>query len=1020
MSKIYRKAINKLSSSSSANHSDSNDAIDSSGVSTKSNKSSSSKSSFGSLRRKKKDSKALLENPKKSSRPSLESENDSGPPSIGNLQDVNEEELINEMTRKEKDKTIPEKIEIKGTASQSHLEEEEHLKEHHKKNKAIPISPLTTDFPSPHNPVTILEPSPLKAKIPLLESDKILNNNEPDEVPFLSSPQFNQSSLLVEEPDETQPLLLHQDVVAIRVREPWSFSNFFKSVCSFLDPRHPNFFHFLLLLAMIIAVIAYFTFIHISALVTQSVDFNLQNISISSINEDGVDSHVVGSIFIDYDNVSNFVYRNALKIGSLIIGGLTIIPNDAVKLYIKPAALDMAPMHVVDLYLPEITVDIFNKQLTQLDFITQSIIVEENMVKFVDNILLVKEEVVELQVQGVFASNISTKFFNVFTNEINIYESIEIHRNDLTPDIQVNTFFLNSTDTEIELSSNVVLNNNVPFMFDVDSIRWDILIHDCKDNMQQLGSWTSDPLHVRPDKPTSVDFKGIIDEVPETLLEKCKESGLSPFNTLIQNYIDGKPIQIAVRASANQSNNIPEWMHYVLHNLVLNLDVELPKSLAQVEVRDVIFNEVEMELPAAALFAKSETFDMNLKSNMTLSVILPFDLDFRVPRFKSKFTIKDSSAHELIQGCSHSFNYVKVDKKKGEKRGQLLVELNNIELNMLDPVRVGKYLNTNINKSNVNEDLYMDLEIDDLLVELPLFNAELTHLKLQNYTIPKGNTLEVLKNQTSPIDHLYQNMNVSIQQLVYVESTATSIQILCDFEMNNPTNFSVDIPLEIVEIGIEHSEGMLGRVTLEDVFIPKSERFNMTAMVEVTANSVDDKVNLEQFLSKFISESSNLTIGFTQLHLVHSDGLDELLEQISFKNVAVPPLEFDHSQEIFQQSPFFLGAAIHVLTSDVELTIFNPLVNAELSIDVFSAIARYENTELGHLLHSEHLIVPPGIFKTHRIPIKINQGIGMDVLKKAINGDLAVDVTAILNVILDDFEVELIYQGTGMKTQIRW
>ena len=307
MSKIYRKAINKLSSSSSANHSDSNDAIDSSGVSTKSNKSSSSKSSFGSLRRKKKDSKALLENPKKSSRPSLESENDSGPPSIGNLQDVNEEELINEMTGKEKDKIIPEKIEIKGTASQSHLEEEEHLKEHHKKNKAIPISPLTTDFPSPHNPVTILEPSPLKAKIPLLESDKILNNNEPDEVPFLSSPQFNQSSLLVEEPDETQPLLLHQDVVAIRVREPWSFSNFFKSVCSFLDPRRPNLFHYLLLLAMIIAVIAYFTFIHISALVTQSVDFNLQNISISSINEDGVDSHVVGSIFIDYDNVSNFV-----------------------------------------------------------------------------------------------------------------------------------------------------------------------------------------------------------------------------------------------------------------------------------------------------------------------------------------------------------------------------------------------------------------------------------------------------------------------------------------------------------------------------------------------------------------------------------------------------------------------------------------------------------------------------------------------------------------------------------------
>lgn len=974
--------MNKLSSSTSSLP-DSSDVA--SGMSAKSNRSSSSRSSFGSLRRKKKQKDIKPIEPHKSLIP--EHPKDEGGDKIA---------------RKKEEPSIPE---ISPTPVSSSA-----VFPTPKSPTSKSPTPKSSTPKSPKNiPITLIEPSPLKA-IPLLESDKILHH---DETPYNDTdpnlPETTNASIT--EPDEYQPLL-HPDLVAVRVQETWSASSMFKSFCMWLDPRSPNIIHYLLLLAIIIATIAYFTFINLSDLVTQSVDFNLASFSIPNINEDGIDSHVVGSIHINYDNVDNLLYRNAMKIGSLLIGGgLKVIPRDALKLYVKPEMLHLAPMHVVDVFLPEIIVDVFNNRTTQLDFITKSIIVEENMVKLAGLLMLLKEQETNLEVQGVFASNITTKFFNLVTNEINVYERIAIGRDQFTPNIDVNTFFLNSTDTEIELSSNVILNNNLPFRFEVDSIDWDLLIHDCKNEMQQIGSWTSDPVCVRPERPTSIDFSGVIDNVPDSLLEKC-ENGLSPFNTLIQNYVNGKPIQIAVRASESQAHAIPKWMYYVLHNLVLSLDVELPKSLAQVEVRDFIINDMEMELPATV--TASETFDMMLKSNISVFVALPFDIDLQVPQFKSKFTIRDSE-NELIGGYSPSFNYMEGDKKKDETI-EWHMELNNLLLNMLDPPRVGKYVNTNINNLTNDEDLYLDLEISELKLELPLFTTELTDLKLFNLKIPRRS----MATQSLLLEEIYLNLNVSIQQMFYVGSTNNSLLLVCDFELNNPTNYSIDIPKEIFEIGIQHNSNKIARVTLEDVFIPKHERFNMSTTIEVIGKSVDDKVNLEQFLSKFISESANLTVGFTGLHLARSKGLDELLQQISLKDVPLPFLEFDHSQQVIVQSPFIIGTAIHVLTSEVELTVFNPLVNAELTIDVSKAIARYEEVELGHLLRPEHLIVPPGIYHTQRIPIKINQGIGMDVLKKAINGDLAVEITALLNVRIDDFDAELIYHGTNMETQIRW
>ena len=120
-----------------------------------------------------------------------------------------------------------------------------------------------------------------------------------------------------------------------------------------------------------------------------------------------------------------------------------------------------------------------------------------------------------------------------------------------------------------------------------------------------------------------------------------------------------------------------------------------------------------------------------------------------------------------------------------------------------------------------------------------------------------------------------------------------------------------------------------------------------------------------------------------------------------------------------KSSPFLLSATIHVLSSEIELTLYNPIANAEIKVELFQAEAKHGEVILGHISHQEYMIVPPGIYKSPRLPIKISPGVGMDVLRKAINGELDVQVIAVFTVKLDDFEAQLMYNGHGIQTLIK-
>ncbi|ODV82300.1 uncharacterized protein CANTADRAFT_60526 [Suhomyces tanzawaensis NRRL Y-17324] len=849
--------------------------------------------------------------------------------------------------------------------------------------------------------------------------------------------------------EELEPLLratssqsqFHGESVEASPGLVWSFLIALNGILTYLNPKRPKLVHLVIVLLILFSVLLYFLFTNLDTLVAQSVKVNLQSVSILKINDDGVDSHVTGSLLVDYDNISNVLYKSVLKLGAIFLGTLTIIPNQQIKIYVKPSSLDIAPLHLVDVYPPPLKVAIINKRETDIDFITKVNIIKDDALKLsheFDKLRKIDGDSINFDVQGVFSSEIQTKFFNFNTDEINVYESLEIPKEILAPPIEVKKFDI-STSEAVEIYTQIQLGGDIPLDLAVNGINWDVLLKDCDDNLIEFGDWKSRKFTIRPNKEVIVDIDGSITDIDDVLLYPCADGTDSPLNRIIQSYLSEEPIHFALRGSKQQDEKLPGWLYEILTNLEYEIEVTLPKG--SLELGQYQLQLVEFEVPSSQSTVVGEDhLHMFFKSNLTLSVTYDVGLEFQIPSFKSNFTIKDVHSNDIIRGSSYNYNHLNINFVN-ESTMNIEVSLETMDLQVFDPEKAGQLLNKFVEDGFVvpYDQFVVDLEVNELSFELNLFKTRLNKLRVNNITlINKQDEFAVQINENAsrfepeeelpPIDSFLNLLNISIASLLYEDSYNDGVVIVCDFAITNPSNFSLDLPGELLLVGLDYNGTSFAKVRFEDLYIPANERFNTTAEVELSADGVDSKIRLEQLLGAFISGYDDLEVKVFNL-TAKNKGLNKILQEVEISGIRIPNIEFNRPPSAdlraatprpTHPSPFLVESVIHVLNSEVQLKLLNPIENAELVIDLYQAEATSEDKVLGHLERPELLVVTPGVYQTPRIPIKIARGIGMDTLRKAINGDLEVDVVAVFKVRLDKFESELVYRGHGLKSQIRF
>ena len=326
-------------------------------------------------------------------------------------------------------------------------------------------SPHTSTQPKPSNRSI----SPL-TKIPLEEQNPNLRQESYSSIGSSldgSSRSYREDSAFgTEENDERQPLLV--------VRSSESVDEIAKDYFSYENNKA---FIYTLLALLGLAFFFYLTFQQLDSLVMLAIDTKFHSLSIMDLNNDGLDFHVLGSVSMHYNNIENHFYRFFMKLASIIIGSVIVIPNDTVKLF---AALEgrNESLHVLNIYPPDIQVDIANNALTEIDFISKSELVEENIVKFLNTLEDSNKEELVVKLSGIFDSTIESKLFEYSTKNARFYLDYSLNKTDLSPSILLDHLTVQQNpenNTEIEFYSSISMDNKFPINVELESIDWDVV-----------------------------------------------------------------------------------------------------------------------------------------------------------------------------------------------------------------------------------------------------------------------------------------------------------------------------------------------------------------------------------------------------------------------------------------------------------------------------------------------------------------------------------------------------------------
>lgn len=596
---------------------------------------------------------------------------------------------------------------------------------------------------------------------------------------------------------------------------------------------------------------------------------------------------------------------------------------------------------------------------------------------------------------------VKTSLFQYEAENVHFNETIHLKKEDIEPQIRIENLSLAENGDSIDMISKISIFNKLPMNFALASINWDVLLDGC-DRPYQVGSWTSENITVKPNSPIPVQLAGNVGRIPKELLEPC-DNGYSSINTIVNRYVSSKPITVHLRASED-NEKLPPWFLYIAHNV--NFKFQFEPRFPQINLPRITFGDLSIEIPQYSLnFKDRDAFAAFLNANVSVQVDAPsgFDVTGDVLQLKSAFQLKIGNS-TLTSGSSRNY----LDWDFANHTIAVDVDTRDDSIQVLDPHSIAQLISDYTN-SGLNADLTVNATFNDVHVNLPILSTVLDNV-----------AVEVPFELDSAISWpSFENLNFTVNNMFVVGAVEDAIELKIDFQISNPTLVTVDIPKETVGGKFVFDDVVIGEVRMTDIFVPKHESdVNCTANFLFSVPSTDSRVSLEMFASEFMSGVQNLTLGIRgQAQESGNRGLQKLIGGIEIDDFPLPAVHFGGSSG--SPNPFLVESVLHLLTSEIEVTVFNPLNNTEALVTILDAEASYEGTVLGHIDHRETLMVPPGIYKTPRIKLKISLGVGMDILRKAIDGTLRVNVTAAFDTTVQQFGVQLLYHGQGLAAKIR-
>lgn len=602
-----------------------------------------------------------------------------------------------------------------------------------------------------------------------------------------------------------------------------------------------------------------------------------------------------------------------------------------------------------------------------------------------------------------------------------------------------------------------------------------------------MGYWQSCPFQIVHQEgenlyqPILLTVIGNISSIPDELMNECPNNndGKSPLNKILQKYLDNEPIEFYLQLLSSldeNDNGIPDWLFKFLHDTPIKLAITLPKmNIDQFDFHENL--EIINHSSEVSIMNNDQFLVSHWNSNIStlITTIKPFKLvDLDINKFKFDFEISSIDNNVLVKVNSND-KYIYITMINiNQELINMVMNLPNLNISIIDAHQMGNIINKLLNRDYTDNDgekepdLFIEGNVYDVYGNLPIWKNNnnnnkqrklIDHLSIPLMKLPKLSTMESFPAST--LDTL-SNLTITITNLYLIESTIRKLELSIDLTIYNPTNFNINLDSSIlidsiiwqifkndslissIKVSIPDTKGGNGNGNENgngNLFIPIQDYFNTTMKINIYSLNYRDKSILENSISSFISNDnlSNITIA-PVIPIIHSNPLMELLLPIELTNITINSQILTNGIINFPEK-LIQNIQIHLLTSQIQFEIYNPIINSSIILYIYTGLAKTNTTtdgsgdedgdgdgdviELGHLLHQERLIIPisqngqNGIYKSPKLPIKINP-MGMEILKKILyekpdpdgkHSVKNVEINTVFNVKIDQFDVELYYNG---------
>lgn len=113
--------------------------------------------------------------------------------------------------------------------------------------------------------------------------------------------------------------------------------------------------------------------------------------------------------------------------------------------------------------------------------------------------------------------------------------------------------------------------NKYPIEVVVPPLAFEILVPNCglNDPYILVADALTDPVGIRPREPVVANAHGVIRELPDSLTRVCPNSGSSPLDRFLKDYLGGKAATVFVRGAKKPGDGTPQWVDDLLSQVTV-------------------------------------------------------------------------------------------------------------------------------------------------------------------------------------------------------------------------------------------------------------------------------------------------------------------------------------------------------------------------------------------------------------------------------------------------------------------